>query len=188
MVAHTHAHAPPSRPVMRYHGGKWLLAPWIISHLPPHRVYVEPYGGAASVLMRKPRSYAEVYNDLSDAAVNVFRVLRCPERADELRWVVQMTPFAPLVEARTKRQTIRRADSARKIATGDRLQLYTGQRTKACRKLVAEDPVVEEVCPISLSGAGVVFADYQDMWKWFVATYKPGAPTFSGRLITWDWP
>ena len=30
-----------TRPPMRYHGGKWKLAPWIIAHLPAHRVYCE---------------------------------------------------------------------------------------------------------------------------------------------------
>lgn len=81
------------RPVLRWHGGKWLLAPWIIGMFPPHRVYVEPFGGAASVLTRKPRSYAEVYNDLDGAVVNLFRVLRS-NRASELIDAIRLTPFA----------------------------------------------------------------------------------------------
>lgn len=82
-----------SRPVLRWHGGKWLLAPWIVSQMPTHRVYVEPFGGAASVLMRKPRSYAEVYNDLDDEVVNLFRVLRSDKAADLID-MLRLTPFA----------------------------------------------------------------------------------------------
>jgi DNA adenine methylase len=84
----------PTRPVLRYHGGKWMLAPWIISHFPPHRIYVEPFGGAGSVLMRKDRSYAEVYNDLDGDVVNLFRVLRDPSGAAELERVLRLTPFS----------------------------------------------------------------------------------------------
>lgn len=80
------------RPILRYHGGKWLLAPWIIEHFPPHRVYVEPFGGAGSVLLRKQRSYGEVYNELDGEIVNLFRVAR--ERGNELIAAMELTPFA----------------------------------------------------------------------------------------------
>lgn len=81
------------RPVLRWHGGKWRLAPWIISHFPDHRIYTEPFGGAASVLLRKPRSYAEIYNDLDGTVVNLFRVLRS-DRAGELVRMIELTPVA----------------------------------------------------------------------------------------------
>ena len=84
----------PKRPVLRWHGGKWKLAPWILSHFPHHRIYVEPFGGAASILMRKQRSYSEVYNDLDDEVVTLFRILRDPVTALELERQLRLTPFA----------------------------------------------------------------------------------------------
>jgi DNA adenine methylase len=82
------------RPVMRYHGGKARLAPWIISLLPEHRVYVEPFCGAASVLMMKPRSYAEVINDLDDQVVRTLRVMADPQLSEQLRARLELTPYA----------------------------------------------------------------------------------------------
>ena len=84
----------PKRPVLRYHGGKWVLSPWIIAHFPEHRLYVEPFCGAASVLLRKPRAYAEVINDTDKHVVNLFRILRDTEQAQELRRLLELTPFA----------------------------------------------------------------------------------------------
>ena len=82
------------RPPLRYLGSKWKLAPWIVSHFPPHRIYTEAFGGAASVLLRKPRCHGEVYNDLDGEVVNLFRVLRNPAQARELVRLVSLTPFA----------------------------------------------------------------------------------------------
>lgn len=83
----------PARPALRYHGAKWILARWIVGNLPDdHDSYVEPFGGSAAVLLRKPRSRLEIYNDLDGDVVNFFEVLR--EREGELIRAIYWTPFA----------------------------------------------------------------------------------------------
>lgn len=84
----------PSRPVARYPGGKWLLAPWILEHMPAHRCYVEPFAGAGSVFIQKPRAYAEVLNDLQSDIVMLFRMLRDPVQALELEQTLRLTPYS----------------------------------------------------------------------------------------------
>jgi DNA adenine methylase len=79
-------------PALKYHGGKWILAPWIISHFPPHTNYLEPCGGAASVLLQKPRSELETYNDVDHQVVSYFQVLR--DSPDELVRRIKLTPWA----------------------------------------------------------------------------------------------
>lgn len=84
----------PTRPVLRWHGGKWMLAPWIIGHFPAHRYYTEAYGGAASVLIRKQRCEVEVYNDLDLNVVGLMRILRDDVLSAKLLKLIRLTPFA----------------------------------------------------------------------------------------------
>lgn len=84
----------PSRPLLRWFGGKWRIAPWVISHMPPHALYCEPYGGAASVLMRKPRVRVEVVGDLDDELLNLFAVVRDEKLCNRLAFLLVMTPWS----------------------------------------------------------------------------------------------
>lgn len=88
------ATAAPDQPALKYFGGKWALAPWIIENFPPHRVYVEPFGGGASVLLRKPKAWSEVYNDLDGEVVNFFRVLQDQDESARLERAVKYTPYS----------------------------------------------------------------------------------------------
>jgi DNA adenine methylase len=67
---------------IKWFGGKHYLAQEIISLLPKHRTYVEPFGGGGHVLTQKPPSKVEVYNDIDTDLVNFLMVLR--EKRDEL--------------------------------------------------------------------------------------------------------
>lgn len=80
------------RPLIRYYGGKSRISAWVISNFPQHKIYTEAYGGAASCLLRKPRCYAEIYNDLNGEMVNLLRVVR--DQGPELLRKIQLTPFS----------------------------------------------------------------------------------------------
>lgn len=112
--------------------------------------------------------------------------------------------FAPLVESGEKTQTIRafRKDG-RDPKPGDTLYLFTGMRTKACRKL--GEATCADALPIEiLTGRCIVlhggplapgyadalaildgFGSAGEMMDWFEKTH--GLP-FEGLLIRWDNP
>lgn len=76
--------------VLKYPGSKGRVANWIVSHIPPHDFYVEPFFGSGAVLFAKPRSKAEVVNDLDGNVVNFFRV--CRDAPEELARALYLTP------------------------------------------------------------------------------------------------
>jgi DNA adenine methylase len=119
-----------TRPVLRYHGGKFLLAPWIISNLPTHRVYTEAFGGAASVLLQKPRAEAEVYNDLNGDLVNLFAVLRERESAAELLRVLELTPYAYAEYKLSQEISVDPIERARRLLVGSFMSVGTDSTTR----------------------------------------------------------
>lgn len=78
--------------ILNYPGAKWRLAQQIISLMPPHHSYLEPFFGSGAVLFSKPPSKIETINDLDGDIANFFRVLRRePER---LAREIALTPYA----------------------------------------------------------------------------------------------
>jgi len=80
------------KPPVPYFGGKMKIAPYIAALLPAHNHYVEPYAGSLSVLLAKEPSNHETLNDLDEAIVTFWRVLR--ERPGELARAAALTPHS----------------------------------------------------------------------------------------------
>jgi len=60
----------------------------------PHKVYVEAYGGGASVLLNKPPSPIEVLNDIDSEVVNIFRVVQDETKFKELKHRLEWTLYS----------------------------------------------------------------------------------------------
>jgi len=80
------------KPILKYPGAKWRLAPWIIANMPPHESYLEPYFGSGAVFFNKPPARIETINDIDGEVVNFFKV--CRDRPDELADLLRLTPWA----------------------------------------------------------------------------------------------
>jgi DNA adenine methylase len=67
---------PEIKPILKYPGAKWSRSPWIVSHFPAHRRYLEPYCGSAAVFFSKDRVEHEVLGDINHHVINLFQVMR----------------------------------------------------------------------------------------------------------------
>jgi DNA adenine methylase len=96
----------PSRSSMSWSGATLNLIPWIggkgqmtselLPLIPYAEKYVEPYGGGANVLLNRNRSPIEVYNDLNEDVVSLFRVMRNPTLFHRFITLLRWTPYSAL--------------------------------------------------------------------------------------------
>ncbi len=78
--------------ILNYPGAKWGMAQQIVSMMPSHRSYLEPYFGSGAVLFNKPPSAIETVNDIDGDITNFFKVLQ--EQSDRLIETVSLTPYS----------------------------------------------------------------------------------------------
>lgn len=71
-----------------------MSAPWYIENMPPHKAFVDLFGGGCNIILRKPRSKFEIYNDLDGEVINFFRVIQNPETCQKLLRIIKRTPYA----------------------------------------------------------------------------------------------
>jgi DNA adenine methylase len=91
-----------TRSPLIWFGGKSKVANEIINRMPDHKVYVEPFGGAAHVIAQKPEAKTDVYNDIDGDLVNFLLVAR----ADTEKFIVaaESLPYSRQLYERWKRE------------------------------------------------------------------------------------
>ena len=159
--------------LLKYPGGKWKIADWIISHFPEHKVYLEPFFGSGACFFIKSPTYTETINDINGDIVNLFRV--CRENPEDLGRQLMLTPFSreefencyehseyPIEQAR--RTLVRYHQSFGTANTNKRswrnVQTYGGPRTATMWNDLPE--IVQEVA-LRLKDAQIENTDALDL-------------------------
>lgn len=77
------------RTPLTYYGGKQKLVKTILSFVPAHNLYCEPFIGGAAVYFAKDKSEIEVINDTNTELVNFYRI--CKNKFHELQALIRVT-------------------------------------------------------------------------------------------------
>ena len=85
-----------------YFGGKYYMVNNILNIMPEHKRYLEPFGGAGSILLNKPIRH-DIYNDVNQNVVTLFNVLRDKEKFEEFKRLLYLTPFSREVHKNYKK-------------------------------------------------------------------------------------
>lgn len=78
--------------VLKYPGSKWNLAPFIVSLIPDHHTYLEPFFGSGAVFFTKKPSLIETVNDIDENVYLLYKLIR--DNTEELNSRIAMTPYS----------------------------------------------------------------------------------------------
>lgn len=78
--------------VLKWPGSKWSLASRIVSLMPKHNIYLEPFFGSGAVFFTKAPCNTEILNDLDSEVVNLFKCIR--DYPEELANLIYFTPYS----------------------------------------------------------------------------------------------
>ncbi len=81
------------KPPISWYGGKTLLLNKLLPLIPPHRYYLEAFGGSGALLIAKEPAPFEVYNDIDKKLYTFYKVLRDKEKFQELQRLLELTPY-----------------------------------------------------------------------------------------------
>ena len=82
------------RAPINYPGGKSRSVKYIIEHLPYRKLYIEPFGGSAAVLLARHPSQLEVYNDRYGGIVAFYRCIRDKNKMEALCSRLELTIYS----------------------------------------------------------------------------------------------
>ena len=111
----------------KYPGSKWSLAKYIVSIIPEHKSYLEPFAGSLAVLFNKERSPIETVNDLDGNIVNLLKVIR--DNPKQLAGKIYYTPYARKVFEETYTENDPKNDVEKALLFLERLNMGHGFRT-----------------------------------------------------------
>lgn len=84
-----------------YYGGKQQLSSVILSLLPPHKAYNEPFFGGGAIFFAKRPCEREYINDLNGAMINFYQVLK--HNFAELKDMIDETLYSEQTHHEAKR-------------------------------------------------------------------------------------
>lgn len=167
--------------LISYLGSKFTICDEVIKYFPKHNIYVEPFGGAANVLIHKPISRFEIYNDIYSDVVNLFCVLRNADLSRKLFKGLKRTPYAEDEYNLAYERTDDQVENARRLVIRSTMSFHpSGIFRKNCFACIpAKDLRNNSVRNLKLLKLPKKVGELHQRFKKVIITNKPAM-----RLIT----